>query len=222
MRNMPAQEKPGASEPSPKERLLGRVLDHLVEHGLEGFSLRSAAQAVGSSHRMLLYHFGSKEQLLVEVKRLMRHRTSTFVEQRLDDGGLDLVELARAQWRNVTSDRRRLRLSEQLMALGILEPQRYQGMPTVPSGGAEINYGPMQRVLLEAGMPERDARALGALVDAAFSGLLTELLTTGDEERVEDALDLLARLVRPLLVPFGLTAGVEAPTSVPRRGRRRG
>jgi len=207
---MSSQGELSSSEPSPKERLLARVLDHLVEHGLEGFSLRSAAQAIGSSHRMLLYHFGSKEQLLVEVERLMRRRTAAFVEQQLGDGPVDLLRLARAQWRNITSDPRRLRLSEQLMALGILEPQRYRGMPSAPTGGAEVGYGPMQRALMEAGMPQRDARALGALADAAFKGLVTELLTTGDAERVEDALDLLGRLVTPLLAPYGLTGTLGA------------
>jgi AcrR family transcriptional regulator len=51
----------------PKQRLLHAVIDCVREYGLEELSLRQLSTAIGSSHRMLLHHFGSKEWLLVEV-----------------------------------------------------------------------------------------------------------------------------------------------------------
>ena len=51
---------PGQSEAlSAKERLLDAVIEHFTADGLADQSLRRIAEAVGSSHRMLLYHFGS-------------------------------------------------------------------------------------------------------------------------------------------------------------------
>ena len=47
--------------------LLARVVDHLTSSGLSNQSLRVLASAVGSSHRMLLYHFGSYDGLVAAV-----------------------------------------------------------------------------------------------------------------------------------------------------------
>ena len=58
----------------PKARLLAAVIDELTEHGLGEGSLRALATAVGTSHRMLIYHFGSKEGLLIEIVRTMEQR----------------------------------------------------------------------------------------------------------------------------------------------------
>ena len=50
-------------------------MDHFVADGLGDLSLRKIAAAIGTSHRMLLYHFGSKSGLLVEVVRAVEART---------------------------------------------------------------------------------------------------------------------------------------------------
>lgn len=60
---MPAQE-PG---PAPRDRLLAEVIEHAARHGLADASLRELAAAVGTSHRMLLYHFGSREGLVAAI-----------------------------------------------------------------------------------------------------------------------------------------------------------
>lgn len=57
-----------AVSPSPERmRLLARVTDHILTHGIAHLSLSSLARAIGSNNRMLLYYFGSKEQLLDEA-----------------------------------------------------------------------------------------------------------------------------------------------------------
>src|SRR3954447_20053662 len=50
-----------------REELLGAVVDHVLEHGLRDFSLRRAAAEAGTSHRILLYHFGTTSELRREV-----------------------------------------------------------------------------------------------------------------------------------------------------------
>lgn len=49
---------------------------HVLAHGLNNASLRPLAQAVGTSDRMLIYHFGSKEGL---IGALLRHLAQGFV-----------------------------------------------------------------------------------------------------------------------------------------------
>lgn len=50
-----------------KETLLPALAAHVMEHGLGGASLRPLAKAAGTSDRMLIYHFGNKEQLIADL-----------------------------------------------------------------------------------------------------------------------------------------------------------
>jgi AcrR family transcriptional regulator len=50
-----------------RDELLGRCLTWFTEHGVGDTSLRTLATEVGTSHRMLIYHFGSREGLLAAV-----------------------------------------------------------------------------------------------------------------------------------------------------------
>ncbi len=52
-----------------RQRLLSAAIEHLAASGISDLSLRQLAAALGTSHRMLIYHFGSKEGLLTEVVR---------------------------------------------------------------------------------------------------------------------------------------------------------
>ncbi|MEL6738488.1 MAG: TetR/AcrR family transcriptional regulator [Pseudomonadota bacterium] len=57
-------------EPKPKlskETLLPLMAGHVMEHGLGEASLRPLAKAAGTSDRMLIYHFGNKEQLIIDL-----------------------------------------------------------------------------------------------------------------------------------------------------------
>ena len=58
-----------------RETLLPRLAAHVLEHGLADASLRPLARAAGTSDRMLIYHFGSKDAL---IAALLRHLASLF------------------------------------------------------------------------------------------------------------------------------------------------
>ncbi|WP_058022853.1 TetR/AcrR family transcriptional regulator [Pseudohongiella spirulinae] len=47
-----------------KDQLAGAVASHLLVHGVTGQGIRALAKAAGTSDRMLIYYFGSKETLL--------------------------------------------------------------------------------------------------------------------------------------------------------------
>ena len=53
---------------------MSAAVDYVAEHGLGDVSLRQLATALGTSHRMLIYHFGSKHGLLVEVIKTVEAR----------------------------------------------------------------------------------------------------------------------------------------------------
>jgi AcrR family transcriptional regulator len=57
-----------------REELLAAVVETFAERGLGQRSLRDIAAAAGTSHRMLIHHFGSREGLLVAVVREIEAR----------------------------------------------------------------------------------------------------------------------------------------------------
>lgn len=69
--------KPHRTGPMSRETLLPLLATHVLEHGLAGLSLRPLAKAAGTSDRMLLYHFGSKDRLVAE---LLEHLAHMFAE----------------------------------------------------------------------------------------------------------------------------------------------
>jgi AcrR family transcriptional regulator len=61
-----------------RRELLDAVIEAVADQGIGGRSLRDIADAVGTSHRMLLHHFGSREELLLAiVEEVERRQTAT-------------------------------------------------------------------------------------------------------------------------------------------------
>lgn len=63
--------------------LLDGLADHVLRHGLAGASLRPLAASVGTSDRMLIYHFGSKEALMAAVLDLLARRMAADLDAAL-------------------------------------------------------------------------------------------------------------------------------------------
>src|ERR1700748_2914026 len=57
-----------------RRELLDRVTDDLAEHGLVDFSLRRAARAAGTTHKVLLYHCDGADDLLQQAILALRER----------------------------------------------------------------------------------------------------------------------------------------------------
>src|SRR5260221_4702203 len=58
----------------PKTILLEKTMSYVSKYGVADLTLRQLAEAVGTSHRMLVYHFGSKEGLVTEGVREVERR----------------------------------------------------------------------------------------------------------------------------------------------------
>ena len=85
---------------SPRQRLLDAVIAHVAEHGISDLSLRELAAAIGTSHRMLIHHFGGKDGLRVAVVHEVeaRQRAAALAI----DPSLPLDEAMRAFWQHIS------------------------------------------------------------------------------------------------------------------------
>ena len=61
-------------DPERRQELLEAVVEYVLKNGLTGLSLRPLAKGVGTSARMLLYHFESREKLLALIIDTIREQ----------------------------------------------------------------------------------------------------------------------------------------------------
>ncbi|MFN8193052.1 MAG: TetR/AcrR family transcriptional regulator [Nocardioidaceae bacterium] len=83
--------------PSARDRTLDLVIAHVAEHGLADVSLRELAAAVGTSHRMLLYHFGSREGMVAAIVTRIEAEQRALLAT-LADEATSATDLVRRQW----------------------------------------------------------------------------------------------------------------------------
>ena len=80
-----------------RDRLLARIVDHVAANGLADASLRELADEVGTSHRMLNYHFGGRDGLVAAIVQA----TEAGQREALVELGRDAStpeEVIEAQW----------------------------------------------------------------------------------------------------------------------------
>jgi AcrR family transcriptional regulator len=181
-------ENASRSEGASKERLLAAAIDYAAEHGISDLSLRRLAAALGTSHRMLIYHFGSKEGLLVEVIRAVEQRQRDALTGLGRDPSLSPAETMRRMWERLADPR--LWPHERLFfeVYGQALQGRAHAAPLL-DGIVESWLEPLTEFALELGLPADTARANARLWVAVARGLLLDLLATGDRGGVDEALE---------------------------------
>src|SRR3954449_3028539 len=110
-----------------RRELLDRVSDDLAVNGLVDFSLRRAARAAGTTHKVLLYYFDGVEDLLGQALHRLRDRridnALTAATERAV--GATLAERIRAVWPVLMDDASGLRVIDQAIGLAMYDPERY-------------------------------------------------------------------------------------------------
>jgi AcrR family transcriptional regulator len=172
----------------PKGRLLEAAIAHIASRGVSDLSLRELAAAIGTSHRMLIHHFGSKEQLWVQVIRAVEDRQRAALAEIVPDPAQAPADALRDWWRHISDPG--LWANERLFFE--VYGQALQGRP----GTTELLDGIVDDWLepgiaygLARGMTRERARAGARLGVAVTRGLLLDLLATGDRAAVDAAME---------------------------------
>lgn len=183
-----------------REELLATAGTILARTGVVDTSLRELASQMGTSARMLVYYFGTKEQLMLEV--LNRQQRAAIPETE----NLDLPESIAAHrewcfedWYECTRGERRdsLRIVLQIFgaACGVDSPYREYTWDTL----SLLTRNSKAR-LIALGMPDHVAETRSRIALAAFQGFIIEFFTAPDPAFVDDTF---ARFVDEfLLAPF--------------------
>ena len=177
---------------TPRGRLLDGAVDHFGRNGIGDTSLRGIAEALGTSHRMLIYHFGSREGLLAEVTREVEARQRAVMTATYDTDLPPLEAAARYWEQTVEATLRYGPLFFELAAHAM------QGKEHAAALRDELiaSWLPSVTDLCRAiGIPEAQAETHARLALGAARGLLLDLLVSGRREEVARAADLLNRLL---------------------------
>jgi AcrR family transcriptional regulator len=183
----------GAAGSVRRAELLELAYQYAVSRGRADLSLRPLAKAVGSSPRVLLYLFGSKDGLVRALLARSRADQLALLGRASDDpGGLAAVAARLWSWLADDAHRGLLTLWVDGYARSLAEP----GGPW--AGFAAATVSDWLAVLATAQpAPHRDTPAGLAertLVLGVLRGALLDLLATGDTERVTAAVRLQLRM----------------------------
>jgi AcrR family transcriptional regulator len=168
-----------------KEELLDRAYQYALEHGLADMSLRPLAAAIGSSPRVLLFLFGSKDGLVSELLARARKDELAFLAEATAGQPADLAAAVAATWQWLAADQVRplLTLWTEAYARSLAEPEGpWSGFAarSVADWLDVLGPGPSADPASEPGAAEADR----TLALAVLRGCLLDLLATGDAERV--------------------------------------
>jgi AcrR family transcriptional regulator len=171
-------------QPEIRERLLDACTTYALEHGLPD-RMGPLAAAAGTSTRMLVYHFGTRDRLLREVLRRARERQrEAFGEMLRPRPGEPYLDTLAGVWAQMTGPQGRpyLRLFDQLHIAGLRDSAGRPLWPDFRRIATTDWLGP-----LEAGLATMQRPELATVVLAMLRGLLMDLDATGDVARTARA-----------------------------------
>ena len=170
-------------DPKRRQQLLDSAVDYVEANGISDLSLRPLAAALGTQAPVLLHHVGSKERLVGEILGRIRDRLRSLgrsAEAERHRSGLGAVWT----WVSHPDQGPLMRLFFEAYGLALRHPDRYSDF---------IDHA-IHDWLDEPLAAIDDISATLAI--ATVTGLVLDLLTTGDRVRVEEAMERFLLILR--------------------------
>ncbi len=187
-----------------KLALLDRVVSYLGDRGLGDVSLRPMAAELGVSVNTLVHHFGSKGELIVTALE-----RAAAIQEQVQDGWLERqprmsqADLLRQWWRWLNDSPANLAMVRLGLEAAALDATRI-GLPgdvRAEQIGLWRTY--IEQRLIAEGVPRAAAGVEASLAKAMFTGLVIDLIATGDRRRLGRALGVGLRRLERLVASSG-------------------
>ncbi|MFC1432079.1 TetR/AcrR family transcriptional regulator [Streptacidiphilus sp. N1-3] len=172
-----------------RRELLDRVTDDLAVNGLVDFSLRRAARAADTTHKVLLYHFDGADDLLVQAILKLRDRRidNALAAATRGPTRLPLGEWVRVVWPVLVGAE--ARVLDQAIGLAMYDSERYAEL----GRGASQQYLPYLLSVCPEHWSDRRKLEVAEMILATLRGFLVDSRTSGDAEGVAAGFDALVR-----------------------------
>ena len=182
--------------PSPrKAELLDAVLEDLVVHGVANASLRPMAARLGTSPRMLMFHFTSKEQLVREALERLHARLQTSLAGMATGKNNDTAPIRQFwDWAASAKNLPYLRLIYETQVIAAANPAEFGHYLRKTSSEWHASA-------LQAMSESLKSESLATLCIAVFDGLFLELISGGHRKQLTEALDHFIAMARAYRAP---------------------
>jgi AcrR family transcriptional regulator len=171
-----------------KDELREKALEYFLDHGLAELSLRPLAEQLGTSARLLIYHFESKENLIADVMAHARSRVQQSVIRMMHTAGGRADMASVWGWVSDPDNIRYARLLFEVQILALQHPEVYARYLSDTSAS--------WLELIEQGIPESaERRIIATLCSAVIDGLALDTMSTGDLARTSAALHFFVSLL---------------------------
>lgn len=184
-----------------KAALLDKVVGYLAQHGIANVSLRPLAEAIGTSASSLVHHLGSKETLLTAaLQRATEIQEEVAAVWLSRDPSLTVSQWFRKWWKWINASPINLALSRLGYEAAAIDAT-VTGLPSdVRADQIAVWTRQCENLLRRSGIDAQTAAHEAVLAKAMFTGLVLDLLATGERARLTSALDYgLAQLERRML-----------------------
>jgi AcrR family transcriptional regulator len=173
-----------------KRELLDQIVAYLAKHGLGEMSLRPMAAELRTSPNRLVHHFGPKNELLTLALRraivIQRDVELTWLARKPDIGQADLL---RKWWKWMLAEPENLAIVRLGLEAATLEAT-YTGLPgEVRAEQIGLWRTNMEQRLRGQGLSDKDAALEATLLKGTFTGLMIDLMATGERNRLGRALE---------------------------------
>jgi len=172
-----------------RRELLDRVTDDLGVNGLVEFSLRRAARAAGTTHKVLLYYFDGPEDLLTQAVLQLRERRISKSLVAATEGPVDrpLADRVRAIWPVLVGTESWV--LDQAIGLAMYDPGRYAELART----ASKQYLPTLLSLCPERWSDERKVEVAELILGTLRGFLVEWRTSGDAAGIAAGFEALGR-----------------------------
>jgi AcrR family transcriptional regulator len=186
-----------------KAKILAAVLEYALANGFVFRSLREIARGSGVSHRMLLYHFGSQDNLWNAVLNYVRQVELRRAEEQHRNcrNTEELRASLRARWALYSGDDylRFFRFFFEVYGYALSQPEKFD---TFLSSVIGPWLAGASELFKQVGYPELVAANRSRVLIAGFRGLFLDILTTGEHDQVNAAAnELIELLCSPATAP---------------------
>ena len=169
--------------------------DYVLEEGLIGLSLRPLAAAIGTSDRMLIYHFGSKDQLVASVLGVSSKRAAAQIRELKPATSVRQAVLDLWVASTGVEQQQCQRVYVEAAALGLFGHEPYASVVRDANG---VWVDSIRTFLVASGAPVRRATRMVTLLDSAFMGFQLDLPLNESDADINRAVDDLAGAIEAL------------------------
>ncbi len=168
-----------------RQELLDRIVVYLADHGLAQATLRPMAAALDVSINRLVHHFGAKEELITAA-------LNRAIEQQMDvqrawlrrTPNMTVVEYYRKWWKWMNAKPQNLALVRLNYEAAALDTSVTGLAGDVRADQIGVWRHDIEQRMLAEGVPLDRVEVEAGLTKATFSGLIMDLIATGDRKRL--------------------------------------